>query len=68
VLDPFSGSGTTFIGAERTGRICYGIDLETEYVDIAVRRWQCLTGLTAIHGATGQTFEQREKEIADGHE
>jgi DNA modification methylase len=33
VLDPFCGSGTTFIGAERTGRVCYGIDLETEYVD-----------------------------------
>jgi 16S rRNA G966 N2-methylase RsmD len=68
VLDPFSGSGTTLIGAERTGRVCYGIDLETEYVDTAVRRWQCLTGLTAIHRATGQTFEQREKEITNGCE
>jgi DNA modification methylase len=68
VLDPFSGGGTTFIGAERTGRVCYGIDLETEYADMAVRRWQRLTGLTAVHGATGKTFEQREKETADGRE
>jgi len=62
VLDPFLGSGTTVIAAERTGRICYGIGLDPTYVDTAVRRWQRLTGLRAVHGASGRTFDDLEKE------
>ena len=46
ILDPFLGSGTTVIAAERTGRICYGMELDPKYVDTAIRRWQSLTGLT----------------------
>jgi DNA modification methylase len=49
VLDPFLGSGTTVIAAERTGRICHGIELDPSYVDTAIRRWQNLTRLSAIH-------------------
>ena len=44
VLDLFLGSGTTIIAAERTGRICYAMELEPAYVDVAVRRWEAFTG------------------------
>jgi DNA modification methylase len=56
VLDCFCGSGTTLIAAEKTGRIGYGIELDAVYVDVAVRRWQALTGQEAVHAQTGQTF------------
>jgi DNA modification methylase len=49
VLDVFSGSGTTIIAAERTGRHCYAMELDPLYVDVAIRRWQAETGLEAIH-------------------
>jgi hypothetical protein len=61
VLDPFLGSGTTVIAAERTGRICYAIELDPKYVDRAVRRWQTFTGLAAEHGVSGDTFNELEK-------
>ena len=41
------GSGSTLIAAERQGRICYGVELDPAYVDVVVRRWQTVTGLTA---------------------
>jgi DNA modification methylase len=47
VYDPFVGSGTTIIACENTGRVCYAIELEPKYVDIAVRRWELLTGRKA---------------------
>jgi DNA modification methylase len=65
VLDPFLGSGTTVLAAERTGRICYGIELDPGYVDIVIRRWQKFTKLDALHQANGQTFAQREEEAGD---
>ena len=65
VLDPFVGSGTTVIAAERTGRTCYGIELDPGYVDTVVRRWQKFTGLEAMHQDTGQTFTQREQEASN---
>ena len=40
VLDPFIGSGTSIISAEKSGRICYGMELDCHYVDVAVRRWE----------------------------
>ena len=58
VLDPFLGSGTTIIAAEKTGRIGLGIELEPKYVDVAVRRWQRLTGHHATHAETGHTLDQ----------
>ena len=48
VLDPFLGSGTSLIACERSGRICYGIELEPHYVDVAVKRWESFTGEKAI--------------------
>ena len=62
VLDPFLGSGTTVIAAERTGRICHGMELDPIYVDTAVRRWQEFTGKTAVHAANGKSFAEMEEE------
>jgi DNA modification methylase len=62
VLDPFLGSGTTVIAAERTGRVCHGMELDPIYVDTAVRRWQEFTGKTAIHAANGKSFAEMEEE------
>jgi len=67
VLDPFLGSGTTVIAAERTGRICYGIELDPGYVDVIVRRWQTFTGLSAKHSGSGRTFNELEKEAGNEH-
>ena len=47
ILDPFLGSGTTMIAAERLGRRCYGMEIEGRYVDVAVRRWEEFTGRKA---------------------
>ena len=44
VYEPFSGSGTTIIAAEMTGRACYAIELNPTYVDVAVKRWEDFTG------------------------
>jgi DNA modification methylase len=57
VLDPFCGSGTTILAAERTGRRGYAIELDPGHVDTAIARWQRMTRQTAIH-ASGKTFEE----------
>jgi DNA modification methylase len=57
VLDAFLGSGTTMIAAERTGRRCYGLELDPVYVDTAIRRWQVLTGGKARHAASSHLFD-----------
>jgi DNA modification methylase len=67
VLDAFLGSGTTLIAAERTGRRCYGLELDPGYVDTIVRRWQKLSGGSALHGISGRSFDDlaREAEVAN---
>lgn len=55
VLDTFLGSGTTLLAAERTGRRCYGIEIDPIYVDTAIERWQRMSGKEAVH-SQGQTF------------
>jgi DNA modification methylase len=62
VLDPFLGSGTTMMAAERTGRRCVGFEIEPAYVDLAIRRWQKLTGRDAVHAKSSLPFN----EIASG--
>jgi DNA modification methylase len=56
VYEPFSGSGTTIIAGEMTGRCVHAIELNPAYVDIAVARWQTFTGKEAVNEATGLTF------------
>jgi DNA modification methylase len=57
VLDPFAGSGTILIAAERTGRKARALEIDPGYVDVAARRWQSYTGKDAKLFATGETFE-----------
>ena len=58
VYEPFSGSGTTIIAAETTGRSCLAMELDPAYVDVAVQRWQDFTGEKATLEGDGRTFEQ----------
>jgi DNA modification methylase len=57
ILDPFCGSGTTIIAAERTGRKARALEIDPVYVDVAIRRWEQLTGKTATL-SSGGTFEE----------
>jgi DNA modification methylase len=61
VLDGFLGSGTTVIAAERTGRRCFGLELDPRYVDTAIRRWQTHTCDHARHALSGRTFAEMER-------
>lgn len=47
ILDPFLGSGTSLLACEQTGRICYGIELVPEYIDVIITRWENFTGKKA---------------------
>ena len=67
VYEPFSGSGTTVIAAEMTGRIACAMELSPEYVDVAVKRWQDFTGQEAKHEATSRTFNDLKAEREAGN-
>lgn len=56
VYEPFSGSGTTIIAGEQTGRTVYAVELNPAYVDVAVKRWQDFTGAAAFLAETRETF------------
>jgi DNA modification methylase len=58
VLDPFAGSGTTILAAERAGRIARAIELDPLYVDVAIRRWEQITSIPARHVGSGLTFTE----------
>jgi len=58
VLDPFAGSGTTIIAAEKTGRRARAVEIDPHYCDVSVRRWQAYAGKSVIHAATGLSFEE----------
>lgn len=62
VLDPFGGSGTTLIAAEKEGLNARLLELEPRYVDVIVRRWEAFTGKRAAHAATGQPFGEAARE------
>ena len=61
ILDPFAGSGTTILAAERTGRIARAIELDPHYVDVILRRWQAVTGESPTLNASGQSFSELEQ-------
>ena len=66
--DPFLGSGSTLIAAETIGRICYGMDIDPRYVDVAVLRWQRFTGKQSVLDGDRRTFDEiaqaRRTEVA----
>lgn len=61
VLDPFSGSGTTVIAAQKTGRRARVLELDPVYVDRAIRRWQRFAKDDAIDAETGLSFDETER-------
>ena len=68
ILDPFGGSGTTLISAEKTNRKARLIELDPLYCDVTVRRWQALTGQDAVHTETGRTFNETQNTGDTNHE
>jgi DNA modification methylase len=58
IYEPFSGSGTTIIAAEMTGRCCFAIEIDPAYVDVTVARWQAFTGQDAKLEGTGASFAE----------
>ena len=68
VVDPFLGSGSTLIAAEKTGRVCRGVELDPLYVDVIVRRYEAATGNPAVLVEIGETFDllaaRRSREAA----
>lgn len=68
VYEPFSGSGTTIIAGEMTGRSIHAIELSPLYVDVAVKRWQDFTGQAATLEGDGRTFEEISDERFDPSE
>jgi DNA methylase len=64
VLDPFLGSGTTIMAAEKIGRRCFGIEYEPAFVDVAIRRWQAYTNNDAVLEGDGRTFDEIAAERA----
>jgi DNA modification methylase len=66
VLDPFGGSGTTLLAAQKTKRVARLIELDPLYVDVIVRRWLALGGKQAVLASTGRTFAEVEAERMGG--
>jgi DNA modification methylase len=63
ILDPFCGSGTILMAAERAGRAARAIEIDPCYCDLAIRRWQARTGDSAMHTDTGASFADCESEM-----
>jgi DNA modification methylase len=62
IYDPFLGSGSSMIAAEQTERVCYGIDIDPKYVDVAITRWQQQSGKKATLDGDGRNFDEIAQE------
>jgi DNA modification methylase len=60
-VEPFGGSGSTLIGAEKAGRVCYAMELNPVYVDVIVKRWEDFTGNTAVCVPSDQHFTEQQE-------
>jgi DNA modification methylase len=60
VIDPFLGSGSTLIAADKTGRLCRGVELDPLYVDVIIRRYEAVSGQAAVLVETGESFIELE--------
>jgi DNA modification methylase len=65
VLDPFAGSGTTIIAAQKTKRQARALEFDPLYVDVAIRRWQAFSGGTAGHAETRMSFSDVQQKRLD---
>ncbi len=68
VLDPFAGSGSVLIAAERTGRQARAIEMDPRYVDLSIRRWETFSGQFALHAETDLRFEEVEEHRMSAHQ
>jgi DNA modification methylase len=66
VVDTFVGSGSTILAADETGRLFCGVELDPLYVDVAIRRFQNVTGREAISLATGEPFDSARQRLLSG--
>jgi DNA modification methylase len=66
IFEPFSGSGSTIIACEMTGRACHAIELKPHYVDVAIQRWQIFTGKEAVLESTGKTYAEMAADRSAG--
>jgi DNA modification methylase len=57
IYEPFSGSGTTIIAAETTGRLCLAMEISPAYCDVAILRWQRFTGQKAVLDGEDRIFD-----------
>jgi DNA modification methylase len=64
VLDPFRGSGSTLIAAQKVDRVACLSELDPKYADAIIRRFEKVTGIAAIHAGSGQTFAEVEAQRA----
>jgi DNA modification methylase len=66
VIDTFLGGGATLMACERSGRVCRGMEIDSHYVDVCVRRWQAETGRKATCANSGVRFDDLAKRPAGG--
>jgi DNA modification methylase len=59
VYDAFAGSGTAIVAAEKLGRACYAMDIDPQYVQVAVSRWEAFTGHKAVRHRIGRSTTRR---------
>lgn len=62
LYEPFCGSGSTIISADKNDRLCYGMEVAPQYVDVAVKRYQLFASSDAVLESTGRTFDEMAQE------
>lgn len=63
VVDPFVGSGTQFVAAHRLGRVCYGVDLDPKFCDVALQRFLDFTGIDPVRLSDKARFSTAKAKV-----